>query len=160
MRIDLKAPLFKVANLLHPTVLRLTGGRVGGKVQGMPVIVLTTTGRKSGKRRSNPLTAIEHDGHTYIVASKGGDEHHPAWYLNLVAHPDVTVQRGGRTEAMTARVLTAEERAEVWPIVTRTFKGYANYQRKTEREIPVIELVSADAGPGPGAAAGEGEAPR
>jgi deazaflavin-dependent oxidoreductase (nitroreductase family) len=156
MGFDLREPLFKVANLVHPAIIRVSGGRLGGRVAGMPVVVLTTTGRKSGQARTTPLTAIEHEGRTYIVASKGGDEHHPAWYLNLVANPDVTVQRGGRTEAMTARVLTPDERAEVWPIVTRTYKGYAGYQRRTDREIPVIELVTA----GAGAAAGEGEAPR
>lgn len=141
MAIDLRDELFKLSKRVHPLVIRLSGGRIGGKVAGMPVVVLTTTGRKTGKPRPTPLTAIETDGHTYVVASKGGDDRHPAWYLNLVADPEVVVERGGRREAMVARVLSADERAAVWPVVTRTYKGYAGYQKRTDREIPVVELV-------------------
>jgi deazaflavin-dependent oxidoreductase (nitroreductase family) len=141
MAIDLKDCLFKVANAAHPALLRLSGGRIGGRIVGMPVVVLTTTGRKTGKPRTVPLTALEHDGHTYVIASKGGDDHHPTWYLNLVATPEVSVQRGGRTEPMVARTLSFEEKAEVWPLVTRAYKGYASYQKRTDREIPVVELV-------------------
>jgi len=133
--------LFKVANVAHPALIRLSGGRVGGRVVGLPVIVLTTTGRKTAKPHPTPLTVFEHDGRTYVIASKGGAERHPAWYLNLVANPEVSVQRGGTTRPMTARVVTAEERAELWPMITRAYKGYAGYQRRTEREIPVVELV-------------------
>ena len=142
MAIDLRDELFKLSKRVHPLVIRLSGGRIGGKVAGMPVVVLTTTGRKTGKPRPTPLTAIEADGHTYVVASKGGADRHPAWYLNLVADPEVVVERGGRRQAMVARVLSADERAAVWPVVTRTYKGYAGYQKRTDREIPVVELVS------------------
>ena len=141
MALDVKDVLFKVSKQVHPFVLRLSGGRVGGRVAGMPVLVVTTTGRRTGRPRPTPLTAIEVDGHTYVIASKGGDEHHPAWYLNLVADPEVVVQRDGRSTPMLARVLSSEERSAVWPVVTRTFKGYADYQQKTDREIPVVELV-------------------
>jgi len=141
MAIDVKEVLFKVSKRLHPLILRLSGGRVGGSIKGMPVLVVTTTGRKTGQPRPTPLTAIEADGHTYVVASKGGDDRHPAWYLNLVAHPEVVVNRDGRTTPMLARVLSPEERAAVWPVVTRTYQGYAGYQERTDREIPVVELV-------------------
>lgn len=143
MGIEPKDVLFKLAKVVHPLILRFSGGRVGAKVSGMPVVVLTTTGRKTGKPRATPLTAIEHEGHTYVIASKGGDDRHPAWYLNLVATPQVSVQRDGRTESMVARVLSPEEREEVWPVVTRTYKGYAAYEKKTERQIPVVELLPA-----------------
>lgn len=143
MGINVKDELFKVAKVVHPLVIRLSGGRIGGNVGGMPVIVLITTGRKSGTARATPLTVVEDDGHTYVVASKGGDDRHPAWYLNLVATPGVSVQREGRTEAMVARVLSPEERAEVWPVVTRTYKGYAAYESRTDRQIPVVELLPA-----------------
>lgn len=143
MGIEPKDMAFKLAKVVHPLILRLSGGRVGAKVSGMPVVVLTTNGRKTGKPRATPLTAIEHDGHTYVIASKGGDDRHPAWYLNLVATPQVSVQRNGKTESMVARVLSPEEREEVWPVVTRTYKGYAAYEKKTERQIPVVELVPA-----------------
>ncbi len=141
MAIDLREQLFKASKRVHPLLLRVSGGRIGGRVSGMPVLVVTTTGRKTGRPRPTPLTAIEADGHTYVVASKGGDDRHPAWYLNMVASPEVTVERGGRREPMLARVLSADERAAVWPVVTRTFKGYAAYQKRTDREIPVVELV-------------------
>ncbi len=147
MAINLKDELFKVAKVVHPLVIRLSGGRVGGSLGSMPVVVVTTTGRKTGKPRATPLTLIQDGGHTYIVASKGGDDRHPAWYLNLVANPEVAVRRDGRTETMVARVLSPEERAEVWPVVTRTYKGYAGYEKKTNRQIPVVELLT-EAAPG------------
>ena len=143
MAINVKDELFKASKWLHPLVIRLSGGRVGGRIAGMPVLVVTTTGRKTGKPRATPLTAVEADGHTYVIASKGGDERHPAWYLNLVAQPKVLVERDGRSQPMVARVLSSEERAAVWPLVTRTYKGYAGYQRRTDREIPVVELLPA-----------------
>ena len=144
MAINPKDEAAKLAKVVHPLLLRLSGGRVGGSLGGMPVVVLTTTGRKTGKPRATPLTAVEHDGHTYVIASYGGDDRHPAWYLNLVASPQVTVARRGGTETMVARVLEPAERAEVWPAVTRAYKGYADYQKKTSRPIPVVELVPAE----------------
>lgn len=141
MAINPKDELAKLAKVVHPLLLRLSGGRLGGRVGGMPVVILTTTGRRSGRPRATPLTAIEHEGRTYVVASYGGDDRHPAWYLNLVASPEVTVQREGRTEPRVARVLGPEEKAEVWPTVTGAYKGYAAYQKKTDRPIPVVELM-------------------
>lgn len=141
MPINPKDELFKLVKVVHPLVMKLSKGKVGGTIGGMPVVILTTTGRKTGKPRETPLTLIEHEGHTYVVASKGGDHRHPVWYLNLVATPEVTVQREGRTEPMVARVLSPEEREEVWPVVTRTYRGYAGYEKKTGRVIPVVELA-------------------
>jgi len=111
----------------------------------MAVIVLTTTGRRTRKPRATPLTVVEHEGHTYVVASYGGDDRPPAWFLNLATTPEVSVERRGRTEAMVARILVADERAAVWPVVTRTYRGYAGYQARTDRVIPVVELVPASA---------------
>jgi len=141
MAIQLKDVPFRMAKVIHPLVIRVSRGRLGWRFVGMPVLVLTTTGRKTGKPRATPLSAIEDGGHIYVIASKGGDDRHPAWYLNLVATPEVSVQRQGRTEPMLARVLTPEEKVQVWPVVTRTYKGYGDYQKKTDREIPVVELV-------------------
>jgi len=143
MAINPRDELSKLAKVVHPLVIRASRGRVGGTLAGMPVIVLTTTGRQTGKPRATPLTLIRHEGRTYIVASKGGDDRHPAWYLNLVANPEVTVQGDGRTERMVARVLEPDERDAMWPVVTRTYKGYAGYERRTDRRIPVVELVPA-----------------
>ena len=105
----------------------------------MPVVELHTVGRESGKPRSAMLTAPVHDGDRYVlVASKAGGPRHPFWYLNLVANPDVELTVRGRTVPMHARTATAAERAELWPRITREYGGYAGYQRKTKREIPVI----------------------
>lgn len=108
----------------------------------MPVLQLTTTGRKSKEPRSVMLTSPLQEGDTLVVvASRGGDDHHPAWFLNLRDQPKVQVAyKGGAKKPMTARVANAEERARMWPEVTSHYKGYAGYQSKTEREIPLVLL--------------------
>ena len=134
--------VFRGVNAFHPTLLRLTGGRVGRSLVGMPVVVLETVGRKSGERRSVPLTAPVVDGDTVVlVASYGGDSRHPAWYWNLTANPDVAITMNGARREMTARTATAEEKAELWPRITRAYKGYAGYQKRTDRDIPVVLLT-------------------
>lgn len=129
----------RMLNRLHRAILAVSGGRLGSKLGSMPVVELHTIGRSSGARRTAMLTAPIHDGERYVlVASKGGDPRHPAWYTNLVAHPDVDLAVDGRTIPMTARTATPEERAELWPRITRSYPGYAGYQKKTTREIPVV----------------------
>ncbi len=135
----------KAMNTIHRTLLKVSAGRLGWRAGGMPVLELTTTGRKSGEPRTVMLTSPVQQGNAIvIVASRGGDDQHPAWFLNLRDHPDVEVAFAGKPrESMRARVATAEERAELWPRVTSAYKGYANYQTKTEREIPLVMLESA-----------------
>lgn len=115
---------------------------MGWEAGNMPVLELTTTGRKSGKPRSVMLTSpIQEGGSIVIVASRGGDDVHPAWYLNLVANPQVQVRfKGEPTRVMIARTATTAERARLWPIVEQKYKGYAGYQQRTDREIPLIFL--------------------
>lgn len=134
--------VFKGLNAFHRGVLRLTGGRIGWNAGRMPVLELTTTGRKSGRPHTVILTSPLQDGETIVVvASRGGDAHHPAWFLNLRDDPDVEVSFGGAPKRpMRARVASADERASMWPRVTSKYKGYAGYQRKTEREIPLVLL--------------------
>ena len=105
-------------------------------------ITLTTTGRKSGQQRSVMLTSPVQEGDTMVVvASRGGDDHHPAWFLNLQADPHVQVAtKDGVKRALSARVASADERARLWPQSTAAYKGYAGYQTKTIREIPVVLL--------------------
>ncbi len=117
-----------------------TDGADGHDWQGTRVLILTTTGRKSGQERPTPLIYDRHGDDYLVVASKGGAPKPPAWYLNLVEHPEVTVQvRGDRFEAR-ARDATPEEKPELWKIMTATWPAYDDYQRKTDREIPVVVL--------------------
>jgi len=126
-------------------MLTVTGGRFGWRASGMPVLELTTTGRKSGNPHSVMLTSPYQEGDMWvIVASRGGDDHNPAWFLNLQDQPEVEVKlRGGTTRAMRARVATPEERARLWPLVTADHANYAQYQTKTTREIPLVLLEPA-----------------
>ena len=132
---------FKNMNLVHRTMRTLTLGKVGWTAAKMPVLELTTTGRKSGEPRTVFLTAPITDGDSLvIIASKGGHPAHPAWYLNLLADPNVTVTTEDGTRPMLARVADRDERARLWPKVTAAAKNYADYQQKTDREIPVVVL--------------------
>jgi deazaflavin-dependent oxidoreductase (nitroreductase family) len=128
---------------LHRTIYRVSGGRVLGGIGGMAVIELSTTGAKSGKTRTTMLTVpLHHQGNRVVVASKGGAEESPAWYHNLVAHPQVTVIEKGTSTPLRARVLAPEEREELWPQIVAAYQGYGGYQEKTSRVIPVVVLES------------------
>ncbi|MEU7768109.1 nitroreductase/quinone reductase family protein [Nocardia sp. NPDC049190] len=133
----------KAMNMVHRALLKISFGKLGNEIQGMPSIELTTTGRKSGRPHAVMLTAPVVDGETYVVvASRGGDPVHPAWFLNLRDNPDVTVSvQSGPQVPMTARVATVQERATLWPRVTTAQPIYGEYQTKTEREIPLVLLT-------------------
>jgi deazaflavin-dependent oxidoreductase (nitroreductase family) len=129
----------KLMNAGHRLILAVTGRRVLAKPFGMPLVELHTVGRKSGLPRSCYLTAPIHDDHRLVlVASKGGDDRHPEWYQNLQAHPNAEVVVDGQRRKIHARTADATERAEMWPKITASYKGYAGYQRRTSREIPVV----------------------
>jgi deazaflavin-dependent oxidoreductase (nitroreductase family) len=132
--------IFKIMGALHTALYRLTGGRLGGKAFGAPVLLLSTRGRKSGKLRTNPLLYLQDGDRAVIVASKGGAPRHPAWFLNLAANPDVTVQRGRERLAMLAHEADDDERARYWPQMVAMYPGYATYQEKTSRRIPLVVL--------------------
>jgi deazaflavin-dependent oxidoreductase (nitroreductase family) len=120
-----------------------SGGTEGTTLRGLPVIVLTTRGAKSGKIRKSPLMRVEHDGRYAAVASLGGAPQHPVWYHNVVADPHVELQDGPVKRDMTAREVTGDEKAEWWARAVAAFGDYADYQRKTDREIPVFVLEPA-----------------
>jgi len=107
----------------------------------VPVLLLTTTGRKTGKRRTTPLLYVEEGDRYVVVASVGGAPSHPAWYLNLRSNPAATIQVGGRKVAVTAETAGLEERARLWPRLTQMWPRYDDYQAKTRREIPVVILA-------------------
>lgn len=118
-----------------------TGGKIGGKFLGVPVMVLTTIGRKSGQPRETPLLVLRDGDKLVTVASKGGFPTHPAWYLNLLANPKVKARLGAEVRSMRAATANAEERAHYWPKLVELYPSYQSYQDKTEREIPVVILT-------------------
>ncbi|MEU8997829.1 nitroreductase family deazaflavin-dependent oxidoreductase [Streptomyces caniferus] len=122
-----------------------SGGTKGTTIRGMPVVVLTTRGAKSGKIRKSPLMRVEHDGVYAVVASMGGAPRHPVWYHNVVADPRVELQDGPVRRDMTAREVTGEEKALWWGRAVEAYPDYADYQEKTERQIPVFVLEPAAA---------------
>ena len=135
-------PIIKAMSRLNTWAYRATNGRLGGKfMRGAPVLLLTTVGRKSGERRVAPLIYARDGERVLVVASKGGMDHHPLWYRNLVANPEVDVQIGAEIRPMTARTATAEEKAALWPKVVAVYRDYADYQARTSRDIPVVILT-------------------
>ncbi|MEU1146310.1 nitroreductase family deazaflavin-dependent oxidoreductase [Streptomyces sp. NPDC005863] len=118
-----------------------SGGKEGTTMQGKPVIVLTSVGAKSGKLRKNPLMRVEHAGEYAVVASKGGDPANPSWYHNLVNNPHVELQDGPVKKDYRARVASGEERELWWERAVAAWPDYAEYQKKTTREIPLFVLT-------------------
>lgn len=135
---------FKFFTGIHRAIFNVTNSRLGGKMGGVPVLKLTTTGRKTGKQRDTMLMAPVHEeNRVVLVASKGGAPRDPAWYLNLRSHPQVTISMAGTSRSMVARTASAAEKTELWPAIMAAFKGYAGYQEKTDRDIPVVILEPA-----------------
>ncbi|CAN5696712.1 deazaflavin-dependent nitroreductase Ddn [soil metagenome] len=132
--------LFRLVTAGHTAVYRSTGGRLGGKMQGSPVLLLETTGRKSRKHRTTPLLYLPDGKNMVIVASKGGAAKHPAWWLNLRANPETEVQVGSHKIQVEAEETTGEDRERLWRRLVAMYPGYADYQRRTDREIPVVRL--------------------
>ncbi len=133
--------LAKTANAAHKTLLAVSGGRLGKTAGKLPVVKLTTVGRKSGRQRTVMLTAPIHgDGRYVLVASKGGDDRDPDWYHNLVANPAITLEPigGDGPISLTARTATGDEKAELWSKIATGTRGYAAYKERTSRDIPVV----------------------
>jgi deazaflavin-dependent oxidoreductase (nitroreductase family) len=118
-----------------------SGGADGTELQGKPVILLTTIGAKSGKIRKTPLMRVEHDGEYAVVASLGGAPKNPVWYYNIKAHPQVELQDGRVTKDYQAREVVGDEKAAWWERAVVAWPDYANYQKKTDRQIPVFVLT-------------------
>ena len=118
-----------------------SGGTEGTELQGKPVILLTTIGAKTGKIRKTPLMRVEHDGEYAIVASLGGAPKHPVWYHNIKAHPQVELQDGAVTKDYDAREVFGDEKAAWWERAVEAWPDYAEYQTKTDRQIPVFVLT-------------------
>jgi deazaflavin-dependent oxidoreductase (nitroreductase family) len=135
-------PVIRVMSRLNTWAYRLTGGRLGGTfLRGAPVMLLTVVGRKSGRELTVPLLYLRDGERVITVASKGGMDHHPLWYLNLVANPDVDVQIGTDVRPMRAHTADDAERVHYWPKLVAMYRDYADYQARTARKIPVVVLV-------------------
>ena len=132
----------KAMSALNTWVYRATGGRLGGRfLRGAPVLLLITTGRKSGKPRTAPLLYLKEGDSYVIVASKGGMSHDPLWFKNLEANPDVEIEIGTRRLPMKARRADDAEKAILWPKLVAMYRDYDDYQARTERNIPVVVLT-------------------
>jgi len=123
---------------LHTRLYQWTGGRLGSRFGRLEQVLITTTGRRSGLPRTTPLAGVPHGDRLLLVASNWGQEHHPAWFHNLQAHPEVLIRRGRRTVPMRARPATDDEREALWPVVVDAFRGFAGYAERTTRTIPVV----------------------
>jgi deazaflavin-dependent oxidoreductase (nitroreductase family) len=130
----------RIASAIHRGLYRLTRGAIGGRARGVDMLLLTTVGRKTGKRRTTPLMYGKDGEKLVLIASKGGAPEHPFWYTNLKATPDVEVQVRADKLRLRARDATADERPRLWRLMADLWKDYDEYQKKTTREIPVVIL--------------------
>ena len=133
--------LIRAMSRAHGSVYRASGGRLLGRLAGMPVLLLTTTGRGSGKPRTAALTYFRDGADLVVIGSFGGSDLPPAWWLNLQRNPRASVLIGGTTSKVTSRAATADEHDRLWPLVTAAYPGYARYQERTARLIPIVMLT-------------------
>ncbi len=136
--VQLPIGLARVFSVSHRVWYRLSSGRLGGSFRGAPAVLLTTTGRRTGKARTWPLIAVKLGDSYALAASNGGHDHDPAWFKNLVANPAVTIQDGRHTLNGRARVATGAERDDLYARFIDTYSGYADYVQATARVIPVV----------------------
>ena len=125
---------------MHTVAYKLSGGRIGGKSFGVPVVLIESVGRKSGKRRTHPLLCGEDGDNLVLIASKGGTDRNPAWYHNLKANPETTAWWQGERRRVRARDASGEERERLWQMMADAYPDYESYQRRTDRQIPVVVL--------------------
>ncbi|TNF79414.1 MAG: nitroreductase family deazaflavin-dependent oxidoreductase [Gammaproteobacteria bacterium] len=130
--------LLKALTRLNVFVYRASGGRLMNKLGGDPICLVNMTGAKTSQPRTIPLMYVPDGDSILLVASQGGAPTHPVWYHNLVAYPDVVVEEGGRQLELRARLVDAEEKARLWPICVAHYQPYEDYQRRTDRDIPVF----------------------
>jgi deazaflavin-dependent oxidoreductase (nitroreductase family) len=132
--------MFRILTGIHIFLYRLSGGKIGGGSGKISFLLLNTTGRKTGKKRTTPLLYMRDGDRLVLVASYGGSPTHPLWLLNLRAKPQAEVEIGRQKLAMEAREADAEERNRLWPLLVELYAGYDKYQQKTTRQIPLVIL--------------------
>lgn len=139
--VDRSWPVLRHLAGIHTQAYRLTGGIVGHRLPGAPaMLLLDHTGAKSRIKRTTPLVYVDDPPDVVLVASKGGHPRNPAWYHNLLAHPEATIQIGSERRSVRARLATAAERERLWPKAVATYSGYSAYQQRTARQIPLVIL--------------------
>jgi F420H(2)-dependent quinone reductase len=146
---DLSGPArlaWKLGSGAHAGVYRATGGKLFGRMGKSPILLLNTVGRKSGKKRTSPLLYVMDGDDFVIIASKGGASAHPAWYLNLMANPEATVEIEDREVRVRAEEADSEEKSRLWQKMVEMYPAYDAYQEKTEREIPLLVLRPVERG--------------
>jgi deazaflavin-dependent oxidoreductase (nitroreductase family) len=132
--------LFKIITRIHVFLYRLSGGRFGSEMRGFQVLLLITVGRKSGKHRTTPLGFFQDNDNYVIIGSNGGLDYHPAWYYNLKSNPTASIQFKNKQMMALAEVAEAEDRRRLWLELMTVAPGYADYQKRTSREIPLVVL--------------------
>ena len=137
--------MMKLIGIAHTSLYKMSSGKLGRNMRGSEVVLLTTTGRKSGKRRTSPLFGLADGENWTVIASQGGHPEHPNWYLNLRDNPDVELQVGGETKRMRAETAEGDDRERLWTKMAAMYSGYDEYQTLTERIIPVVVLRPAEA---------------
>ena len=145
MRTGIGERRVRALSSLNRFLYRATGGLVGGKFGRVRILLLTTTGRRTGRRRTKPLLYVRDGERLALAASYGGRPYHPAWYLNLQAEPNAEVQLGRERRSVRARDATPEERDRLWPQFVSTYPKYELYRRSTDRRIPIVILEPIDA---------------
>ena len=136
--------LMKVIGIAHTSLYKMSGGKLTRNMRGSEVVLLTTTGRKSGKQRTTPLFGLADGENWTVIASQGGHHEHPHWYLNLRDNPDVTLQVGSESMRMRAETAEGAERERLWASMAEMYDGYDEYQKLTSRVIPVVVLKPAE----------------
>ena len=132
--------LMKTIGKIHRGLYRLSGGQIGGRLGGNPMLLLTTTGKKTAKPRTTPLQYMKDGVNMVVVASNGGNARHPAWWFNINANASATIQVGKETKRVRADTANEEERSRLWPLLLEAYAGYQDYEDETERTIPVVIL--------------------
>jgi len=132
--------IFRFFMAIYVFLYRLTGGKFGSQVQGLPVLLLSTIGRKTGKKRITPLGYLEHDGSYVITATNAGFDTHPAWFHNLKSHPQVALQIGNKQLTAIAELANPTLRQQLWAKFVERAPGYGAYEKRTTREIPIVLL--------------------
>lgn len=141
-QVAIAKPVIRVMSRLNTWAYRVTNGRIGGTyLHGVPVLLLTVVGRKTGRRLTTPLTYLKDGERVVVAASRAGMDENPLWYLNLVANPEVEVQMGGAVRPMRAHTADDAERAELWRKLVAVNPDYGSYQERTTRKIPVVVLT-------------------